>query len=99
LSDPIGGLPPLAYTADADSDVNLTNGVNRVANVNADLNGVVFEIMVTAGDDVAEGDELLILESMKMEIPVVAPVGGTVASVDVAAGASVMRGQLLVTLR
>jgi biotin carboxyl carrier protein len=69
-----------------------------VANVNADLNGVVFEIMVTAGDTVAEGDELMILESMKMEIPVVSPADGTVAAVEVAAGASVTKGQLLVTL-
>jgi biotin carboxyl carrier protein len=70
-----------------------------VANVNADLNGVVFEIMVAAGDVVAEGDELMILESMKMEIPVIAPADGTVATVDVEAGRSVVRGQLLATLR
>jgi acetyl-CoA carboxylase biotin carboxyl carrier protein len=69
-----------------------------VANVNADLNGVVFEIMVAAGDTVAEGDELMILESMKMEIPVVAPADGTVASVAVEPGLSVVKGQLLVTL-
>ena len=46
-----------------------------MANVNAELNGVVWEIIVASGDDVSDGTELMILESMKMEIPVVSPVG------------------------
>jgi len=69
-----------------------------VTNVNADLNGIVGEILVTPGAPVGEGDELMILESMKMEIPVVSPIGGTVATVDVAPGVAVTRGQLLLTL-
>ena len=45
-----------------------------------------------------KGDAVVILEAMKMEIPVVAPQDGTVASVDVAVGDSVEAGALLATL-
>jgi biotin carboxyl carrier protein len=69
-----------------------------VANVNAELNGVVFEILVEAGEVVGDGTELMILESMKMEIPVLSPAAGTVASIDVETGNSVTKGQLLLTL-
>ena len=69
-----------------------------MANVNAELNGVVWEIIVASGDNVTEGTELMILESMKMEIPVVSPAAGTVSSIDVESGASVTKGQLLLTL-
>ena len=47
---------------------------------------------------VKAGDNIVILESMKMEIPVVAPQDGTVASIDVAEGASVENGDTLATM-
>ena len=47
---------------------------------------------------VVAGDNIVILESMKMEIPVVAPQDGTVASIDVAEGASVENGDTLATM-
>ena len=50
------------------------------------------------GQAVKAGDNIVILESMKMEIPVVAPQDGTVASIDVAEGASVENGDTLATM-
>ena len=47
---------------------------------------------------VAKGDAVVIIEAMKMEIPVVAPEDGTVASINVAAGDSVEAGAVLATL-
>jgi biotin carboxyl carrier protein len=58
----------------------------------------VVALVVAAGDEVAAGDTLLILESMKMEIPVLAEVGGTVAEVKVTEGDVVQEGDVLVVL-
>ncbi|MFV0306742.1 MAG: biotin/lipoyl-containing protein [Desertimonas sp.] len=69
-----------------------------MAEIKAELNGVVREIISAAGAVVAEGDDVMIVESMKMEIPVVAPCAGTVSAVAVAVDEAVVKGQLLVTL-
>lgn len=66
--------------------------------VEAELSAVVWKIVVAVGDQVEEGDELMILESMKMEIPVEATVTGRVVSIDVAEGDGVSEGTPLVTL-
>ena len=66
--------------------------------VRAPMVGKVIEVLVTAGADVAEEDELIIMESMKMEIPVTAPAGGSVKEVHVAEGDTVQENELLVTL-
>lgn len=58
----------------------------------------VWRLRVTVGSEVAAGDELIILESMKMEIPVVAPAGGTVAEILVSEGQAVDEGHPLVRL-
>ncbi len=55
-------------------------------------------VNVEAGQVVAEGDELVILESMKMELPVVAPAPGTVQIVHVKPEDHVTEGDLIVTL-
>jgi len=52
----------------------------------SDLNAMVWKIEVAAGQRVAAGDTLLVLEAMKMEIPVTAPRAGTVAAILVAEG-------------
>ena len=64
----------------------------------AEWPGVVTEIMVAVGASVAADDELLILESMKMLTPVVAPVAGVVAAIAVAAEQFVETGTLLVRI-
>ena len=60
--------------------------------------GKVFKVTANVGDAVKAGDTVIILESMKMEIPVVAPEDGTVASINVGAGDAVESGELLATL-
>ncbi len=66
--------------------------------VRCDMLATVWRVRVAAGDQVAAGDELIVLESMKMEIPVYAPANGVVASVLVAEGQSVDEGDPLVQL-
>ena len=66
--------------------------------VEAGAAGKVFKIEASVGQKVSRGDAVLIVEAMKMEIPVVAPEDGTVASIDVAVGDEVEAGQTLATL-
>lgn len=66
--------------------------------VTASVPGKVVKIVANAGAAVKAGDSVVILESMKMEIPVVAPQDGTIASIDVAEGASVENGDTLATM-
>lgn len=66
--------------------------------VEAGAAGKVFKIEASVGQKVAKGDTVVIVEAMKMEIPVVAPQEGTVASIDVAVGDMVEAGQTLATL-
>ena len=66
--------------------------------VTASVPGKVLKIVASVGQAVKAGDNIVILESMKMEIPVVAPQDGTVASIDVAEGASVENGDTLATM-
>ncbi len=60
--------------------------------------GKVFKIEASVGQSLKAGDTVVIVEAMKMEIPVVAPQDGTVASIDVAVGDAVEAGALLATL-
>ena len=60
--------------------------------------GKVFKVEAQPGTAVKKGDPVVILEIMKMETPVVAPVDGTVASIDVTVGDQVEAGALLATL-
>ena len=66
--------------------------------VKAPLTGTVWKIECKVGDQVAEGDVLVILESMKMEIPVEAPAGGTVAEIRVAEAQPINEGVVVVVL-
>jgi acetyl-CoA carboxylase biotin carboxyl carrier protein len=63
--------------------------------VRAEMVANVFKLMVAPGDMVAEGDTLVILESMKMEIPVIVEVSGLVSKVAVHEGAVVQEGDLI----
>ena len=66
--------------------------------VEAGAAGKVFKVEASVGQKVSKGDTVIILEAMKMEIPVVAPEDGTVASIDVAVGAAVEAGAVMATL-
>lgn len=66
--------------------------------VEAGAAGKVFAVEAKVGQAIKAGDTVIVLEAMKMEIPVVAPKDGTVASIDVAVGDPVEAGALLATL-
>ena len=66
--------------------------------VTASVPGKVVKIEASVGQAVKAGDSIVIVEAMKMEIPVVAPQDGTVASIEVAAGDAVENGSTLATL-
>ena len=66
--------------------------------VTAQVPGKVFKIAASVGQAVKAGDPVVVLESMKMEIPVVAPQDGTVAGINVAVGDAVENGDLLASL-
>ena len=66
--------------------------------VEAGAAGKVFQIPTKVGQAVKAGDAVVIIEAMKMEIPVVAPQDGTIASIDVAVGDAVEAGGVLATL-
>jgi acetyl-CoA carboxylase biotin carboxyl carrier protein len=67
-------------------------------NVEAHITGTVWKIEVALGDQVDEGDTVVILESMKMEMPVEAEDPGTVTEVRCEEGQSVQEGDVLVVL-
>ena len=66
--------------------------------VTASVPGKVFKVDSAAGQSVKTGDTIVTLEAMKMEIPVVAPQDGTIASIEVGAGDAVENGQVLATM-
>jgi acetyl-CoA carboxylase biotin carboxyl carrier protein len=66
--------------------------------VRAEMVANVWKVVVAAGDAVADGDTLVILESMKMEIPVLAEGSGTVTEVPVGEGDVVQEGDVLVVV-
>ena len=63
--------------------------------IKALLPGAVWKIIANPGQSVAEGETIMILESMKMEIDVVAPKGGVVKSINVAVNDKVVEGQVV----
>jgi len=67
-------------------------------NVEAEMVANVWKVLVAPGAAVASGDTLVILESMKMEIPVEAPVDGTVSSVNVQEGGVVQEGDVIAVI-
>ena len=66
--------------------------------IEAGAAGKIFKIEAAAGTAVKKGDAVIILEAMKMEVPVVAPQDGTVASINVNVGDMVEAGALLATM-
>jgi acetyl-CoA carboxylase biotin carboxyl carrier protein len=66
--------------------------------VKAHITGTVWKIQVAVGDSVAEEQTVVILESMKMEMPVEAPQAGKVSAIPVSEGQAVEEGDVLVVL-
>lgn len=65
------------------------------SNLESIVTGKVWKIEKAIGDTVAAGESVMILESMKMEIPIESPVAGVLKSIAVAEGDSVNEGQVL----
>jgi len=95
---------------DADIQVTAVNGESAQASapsvpvsskgesIKALLPGSVWKIVANPGQSVAEGDVIMIIESMKMEIDVVAPKGGVVKSINVAVNDKVIEGQVVAVM-
>ena len=66
--------------------------------VRAEMVANVWKIVVAQGDAIADGDTIVILESMKMEIPVLSEVAGTVTALHVAEGDVVQEGDVIATI-
>ena len=62
--------------------------------IELETGGSVWKVLVKAGDKVTEGQELFILEVMKMEVPYTAPVSGTVSELNIAEGDVVEEDQI-----
>lgn len=85
--------------------VDIAEGVAEVAassgggkTVSAPMPGLVLRLPVDVGDSVAEGDEIIVLEAMKMENPIKAPVSGTITAINVKQGDQVKPGESLVEI-
>ncbi len=66
--------------------------------IRSEITGVVAKVLVAPGDAVAAYDPLVLVESMKMEIPVSSPQAGTVGAILVAEGAMIAEGDVAATL-
>lgn len=89
---------PAPASAPAPAPAASEGGESGAIEVTASVPGKVFKIEASVGQQVKSGDPIIILEAMKMEIPVVAPEDGTVASIDVAVGGAVESGDVLATM-
>lgn len=72
--------------------------MSNIHEVKSEVGGSVWKIEVTVGQTVAEGDTLLIVESMKMEIPLASPLAGTVKEIRVAQSDMVDEDQVLLII-
>ncbi len=66
--------------------------------IRSSMPGKIIQIMKKTGDRVLESEEILMMEAMKMEMPVVAPVDGVITDIKVAVGKSVAKDQVRATI-
>src|SRR4030095_7366007 len=84
----------LARTTDSIDE----RGITMAEEIRAEMVANVWKVVASTGDEVAEGDTLLIFESMKMEIPVLAESDGTLAQLAVNEGDVVQEGDLIAVI-
>ncbi len=94
---PVAAKAPAAPKAAPTAAPKAAGGAGSVK-IEAGAAGKVFKLEKKPGDAVKAGDPVVVIEAMKMEIPVVAPQDGTVASIDVAVGDAVEAGAVLATM-
>ncbi len=95
---PVAAAPVAAPVAAPAASAPAAAGSAGSVEVKAGAAGKVFKLEASVGQSVKKGDAVLIIEAMKMEIPVVAPEDGTVASINVAVGDPIDAGTVLATL-
>lgn len=89
---------PVARPAAAPAAAPAASAGAGSVKVEAGAAGKVFKITASVGATLKKGDEIMVLEVMKMETPVVAPEDGTLKSIEVSEGATVEAGNLLATM-
>ena len=67
-------------------------------NIHVEMNASVWKILVAPGDTITDGDEIAILESMKMEIPVLSDTDGVIVEIRAKEGEDINEGDILATL-
>ncbi|CAA6814131.1 MAG: Pyruvate carboxylase subunit B (biotin-containing) (EC [uncultured Sulfurovum sp.] len=91
-------ITPSAATPAAAVAAPVVAGGQGSIEINSQTPGNVWKILKAAGDSVAEGEQIMILEAMKMEIDIVADKAGVIKSIDVNTNDAVVDGQLLATM-
>ena len=94
---PVAAAPVAAPAAPSAAPAPAAGAAGGIE-ITASVPGKVFKVEASVGQAVKAGDNVVILESMKMEIPVVAPEDGTIASINVAVGDAVENGDILATM-
>ena len=98
VAAPVKKAATKAAPAAAPAAAPKASGSAGSVRVEAGAAGKVFKLDTKVGDTVKKGDAVVTIEAMKMEIPVVAPQDGTVASIEVNVGDAIEAGALLATL-
>jgi biotin carboxyl carrier protein len=91
----IGQTPVTPGAAGGARHRHRRRGTAMAEEVRAEMVANVWKVLVAEGDTVEDGDTLVILESMKMEIPVIVEVDGTVSKIAVEEGTVVQEGDLI----
>ena len=94
----VEGTGATAAAAPAPAPAAAPAGAAGAVRVEAQVAGKIWKIVASAGQALKAGDNIVILESMKMEIPVVAPQDGTLAAINVSEGTPVEVGDLIATM-
>ena len=83
---------------DGIEEVSSNAGSGEGTEVQAPMPGAVLRVLKSVGDTVEENEEIVVIEAMKMETPIKAPVAGTINSISVAQGDKVQTGQVMATI-
>ena len=97
-SNNINNEPREKKIEDNSSLNEVSNSIENSEMINAPMQGLIVDVKVETGQKVKAGDEVVILEAMKMENPIVAPKDGTILEIKVSKGSTVNTGDTLVIL-
>lgn len=95
---PVAAAAPAAPAAPVAPTVPAATPAGAGEEINAPMPGTILKVLVSVGQDVAEGQAVVVLEAMKMENEITSPVSGKVTAVCVNQGDSVDAGKVLVTV-